>query len=285
MDLETIRNILISVFFIHLVFYYYFKNKEIKTSNRYLDSERKEMFYYFNNSLFALLFVSLFVVFLPFAFDFSDSDYIVLYIVFFIFLVVLNFILSRMYKKLNTGVKEIYAIQNSSFGLIPVSKYKKGKKHLTKLEKSKIKANQHFNFVVRKDDLTVSDVQINKQYLMNEYKEFSKALEGISINPSTNLVYEKLTHYINSKAKYHGLKTIKLKKEDTKLILIQHEIYQKVRELNKLNVTLRIGQLMSFAKSTFDFQFLNFLDCLKTGKFNNDSLNYAVIFLSLEKRK
>jgi len=92
-----------------------------------------------------------------------------------------------------------------------------------------------------------------------------------------------LINYINKKAKYHNLKPLEFRKKEYYLIEIQDKIFEKVKELNKKNVTLKVGQLFSIADDTFDMQFLSFLDCAKIKKYNNDSLMYAILFMKVTK--
>jgi len=275
--MET-KYILMILFCVQLFLLYYFREKDIRKNARILDSDKEIISRYFQNNIFALLLLSLAVVFMPYTFELNNNYYIILYVTIIIILFISSIILHKKYLKLSKREKSIVAIQKSNFRVKTSSRYK-NRNYLNEIEKRMIRANNHFKFTIQASDLTIQNIQLNKNYVNLEFKEFYKKVGEKEINPRKNLLYRKLIFYINKKLKYNHLKTINLKDQNYKLVQVQVEIFKKVKELNDLNFTLKIGQLFSISKNTFDMQFLSFIDSLKTKKYNNDSLMYALLFM------
>jgi len=259
--MET-KYILMILFFVQLFFLFYFREKDIRKNTSILDSDKEIMMSYFQKNFFVLLSLSFFIVFIPYTLEIDNDDYIILYIVLMVLFFIFSIYLHKKYLRLSEREKTILAVQKSNFDMVTVSKYS-GKKFLNEIEKKMIKANNHFKFTVKANDLTIQNIKLDKNYINFEFKEFCRELGSIELNPKDDLMYKKLIIYINKKLKYNNLDTIKIQNREYKLILLQTEIFNKVQELNNLNITLKIGQLFTISKNTFDMQFLSFIDALK----------------------
>jgi len=247
----------------NIVISFFMKEKDIRKNASLLETEKNAVLNYFNANMFLLLFLSLFIVLLPYTYinKIDNKTYYISYIILTILFFIIAVFFNKKYEKLIYKDKKILAEQESSFDntlsesekrknfkFCMTEKYK-DREFLNEIEKTKIKKSNNFKYSIRRSDLTIQDINLDRQIVKFDFSIFEKELAKKTLNSENFVLYRKLMEYINAKAKYHHLKNVKIENGKNKYNMetLQTNIYKTVKELYDKNVTLKISQLLSYA--------------------------------------
>lgn len=274
------------------IIYYILRESELAKTARFVNSDKVQIRDILYIQLFVFFIISIFAIAIPYTFEMFDYPKLLnndIYINYYIALtgILLFFWLyfSNKTKKIKqSDSKAIKAKQLSYFDYISNKRrYEADKKFLSEVEKKAIKKSNKFIFYTREDDLTISKIELDKDVALIDYSLFIKALNEYKIDKSNMQIYLLLTKKLNKNIMTK--KIILDKEKEYKAIEVQQSIFKSIQNFYKNGYSVKLGQLYSLTENTLDYQFLNFLDCYKTKKYNSDAINYAIYFLGENNEK